>query len=179
MVEFEQRVAELMSRLPESAGPSRFLGAYLALRTAEELGYDRDHFRQRPKNEREHLLSQFASQRVFDSTESSNEVKEWSAGFYFNDALLRMAALGETSLKDLYSRSHSGRKAPDDYAWLANWYHATYKFQIGFLTRARHEINIFKHEPVEGRKPRKLETMTDGMKAFRDLLQLLEQIAKS
>jgi hypothetical protein len=71
MSDFESAVSDLLTNLPDTAGRARVLGVYLSLHAAQELGYDKDSFRLREKDERNRCLPEIARANVF-------ERKSWS-----------------------------------------------------------------------------------------------------
>lgn len=102
----------------------------------------------------------------------------WLAGHFFNNALFRMVALVEISLKTLFQRQMN-MEPPDNYGWLADWYKKKFAGKLGYIGRARARVNKFKHEQRDRTKPKALETYVDGLKAFDELLLLMSFIVEA
>jgi len=131
------------------------------------------------QRERDKYLQELVAQSPFDQEGPDGKTPKgnWTAGYYFNNALLRIAALAEISLKCLFEQ-HTGFESPRNYRWLANWYEKEFLTKITNLDRTHQEINIFKHEHPR-RRQRKVETIEEGLAAFSELLELLNHVASN
>lgn len=176
----ENRVAEVLSRLPNSVGRERCLGAYASLLIAESLGYINDRFRQRDGGERRRLLPHVARAVLSPSSAWDAPTNEWMSSFYFNNALLRMAATAEIALMALFKRKNPITELPKGrniYWRLSKWYLQNCGGKTTELDRTRREINDFKHGRSEQEPLRKVESLNDGLMAFEELLLLMERLA--
>src|SRR5574341_1053409 len=167
----KQKVNSLVSQLHDQTDRSWLVATYMSLRTAHELGYQRDEFANVPKSERESVLQRVISDSLLNPAESPPIRELWLAGYFFNNAVLRMVALAEIGLKNLYKKD-TGTAPLDDYKKLAKWYKLTYGNELKYLKRARLQVNEFKHELRDMQKKRKFETMEEGVSAFKELLVL-------
>lgn len=175
--DLENDLCGLIPLLPDSVGRGRLVGIWFSLKAARELGYQRDDFRRRPTMDRNDLLPKIARSQTLDPSSQSPETKEWIAGYYFNNALLRMAMLAEIGLKVLFEK-HSQIAPPDDYLWLDQWYEQNWCGSLSHLKRARQELNVFRHGP-RTEKDRKIESFEDGLKAFSELITVLRKITEA
>jgi len=174
------QVKNLIPNLPEHVGRARLVATFVSLRRACDLGYKNDVFRQMRKGERDKYLQILAAESPFSHEGPKDNTPEgnWVAGYYFNNALLRIAALAEIGLKYLYEQ-YTSRKAPQrDYWRLAKWYESEFSTKITHLNRTRQEINDFKHEHAN-RRQRKLETIGEGLAALGELNKLMDRVASN
>ena len=173
------KVKGLVSTLPEDVGRARLVATYVSLRKAYDLGYRKDVFRQMRQRERDIYLQELVAQSPFEYEDAEGKTPKgsWLAGYYFNNALLRIAALAEISLKCLFEQ-HTGFESPRNYRWLADWYEKEFSTKITNLDRTRQEINVFKHEHPR-RRQRKLETIEEGLAAFSELLEVMNHVASN
>jgi hypothetical protein len=174
---FEDRVSSIVSLLPSGVGRERLLGVYASLLLAELYGYTHDRFRERNTEDRRQLLASVTRAVLSDPTTWDEATREWVAGFYFNNSLLRMAATAEIGLKALFQRLTGLPSSPEDYWWLADWYKKRCSGAIGFLNRTRQEVNALKHGRRRNEHLRKLEKIHEAIVAFRELLVLMERLA--
>src|SRR5262249_14937553 len=105
----------------------------------------------------------------------------WLRGYFFNTALLRMAAITEKGVTILWERTNGqfptplDRVADYDFWQLFSWYEKVFqrpRSAIELLKRVRTQVNIFKHEHLTIRVT-KLETKDDACEAFAELIYLL------
>ena len=173
---FEDRVRNILSRLPNGVGRERLLGVYASLLMAELYGYTHDRFRGRNTENRRQLVASVMRAVLSGPTTWDDATRDWVAGYYFNNSLLRMAASAEIGLKELFQKLTALPSSPDDYWWLADWYRKKCNGAIGVLNRTRHEVNALKHGRRKNEQLRKLEKMHEGIAAFRELLALMERL---
>lgn len=87
-----------------------------------------------------------------------------------------MVALAEITLNHLFRREMGMEPPFMRYDWLVKWYEAKHSGKLEFIGKARTRVNKFKHEKRERNKPKALETYSDGLKAFDELLVLMNLV---
>ena len=175
---YKERVSSLAKALPDKSDTEWLIAVYLSLGTAESLGYTRDSFARLDRNARDAVNADMLSSDSFKIPESSEAKRKWLAGHYFNNALFRMVALAEITLKTLFEREMN-MKPPDNYWWLVDWYKKNFAKKLDFIGRARERVNKFKHVPRDRTRPMALDTYADGLKAFEELLVLMSFIVEA
>ena len=179
---YRARLLELVPKLEGSTLQSRLVMAYVSLRCAQALGYKRDDFRRQRAVDRTEVLKNLMSDHDWPigktAPEAESDNMDLEAAYYFNNALLRIVFLTEIGLKLLFV-NHMKVDPPDrDYVWLSRWYEGTFRKSLAWLSRARTEVNRFKHGRASGNKEeRKFETMENGVNAFDELLLLMKAVA--
>lgn len=139
------------------------------------MQYEDDAFSKLSKATQDQFLLTTNSLSIHKKVRSS---KQWIAGYYFNNALFRSVALAEIGLKVLYTKE-TKKKPPtgrDIYYRLKDWYTAKYSMNLTTITRARQQVNDYKHDTRGSTNIKHLETMDDAIVALNELLALLEKI---
>ncbi len=96
----------------------------------------------------------------------------WLAGFFFNSALIRIAAGSHRALRTLY-RTNTGRFA--ELADRAVRENKVEERDIDWLRKVYHDVNAFKHEGhAELLEGRQVETIEHGVKAAGQLVRLIQ-----
>jgi hypothetical protein len=171
LLQLQGRVIRLIEILSDSSVRSRLVWAYASICRADQRGYRRDDFRSLRTEARTVAMKKLVTEPDKDH--------QTEAAYYFNNALFRMVIVAEIGLKQLY-KSREGLDPPDDWLWITSWYERTYQGPIKNLRVARREINEWKHR--ERGEPngdaRRCETLQDGIKVLREVLDLLEALPK-
>lgn len=180
--EYRDRVSSLAKNLPDESDSEWLVAVYLSLATAEELGYEKDLHALRKREERDARNSGMLCQdslRPIQFSEPADAQKEWTAGYYFNNALFRMVALAEITLQTLFKREMGLEPPFMRYGWLADWYKIRFAGTLDKIANARTRVNRFKHEDRLGSRPKAkaLEKYDDALEALNELLALLTTIA--
>ena len=177
LIQFEKKLLTLLPTLPPEIDRPWVLATYLSLKMATELNYTDDAFSKLPNQDQIDFLSKNLSFSFQDIQKLSKGNNTWEAGYFFNNAIFRMVALAEIGLKVLFKRKTT-IDAPDNYWWLSKWYENTFTQKLGNIQNARKRVNHFKHDTRSKNKNNKVfEKMSEGIKAFQELLSLLEHIA--
>jgi hypothetical protein len=176
----------------ESCDPtirSWVVGSFVSLRAAEELGYQADAFHRRFINDPEWGMC--ALEMMLESSQSGNvllhpgsgeDLDLWRSGYFFNNALMRIAALTENGLKVLWERAHG--EMPEDFErvtkydfWgLVAWYEKVFAPRDGFrgrLQRLRRKVNAFKHEHRSA-EYRGFDDIEEAWLALLDVVDILQ-----
>jgi len=136
----------------------------------------RDSFARLKRKTRDSVNVHILYQDLFETPKPTDAKKKmWLAGYYFNNALLRMVALAEITLKLLFEREMK-MKSPNNYWCLVGWYKRKFAGKLKYIASARARVNKFKHDPRDRTKPKALESYADGLKAFKELLKLMSLI---
>jgi hypothetical protein len=157
------RLASLMQIVPLVRDPLDYLvGAIYALLKAEELQYDDRHVAL-PDD-----YWQFPIKRAKQMAETGTTRAEgkWLAGFYFNSAILRIAASYHRVLVLL-----TNQRAYVD--TLLRKIERTYRFRHTNLSRVHKEVNLIKHDAVALRGGRKV-TFDVAIAAIEELIDLVD-----
>ncbi len=171
----EKKVCDLLPLLPDEVGMNRLVGVYLSLKAARALGYDKDKFHLRSKLQRSRLLPEIACTNPLEPSSHRIETREWVSGYYFNNALIRMAMLTELALKALFTQNFGLDPPSKDVPWLEQWYEKKLGGHLPHLKRIRQELNDLRHKPAT-RKDRKIDSFREGMQGFEELLELLQRL---
>lgn len=173
--QFEEKVRSLAVQLQDDTDKAWLVGTYVSLRTAQELGYQRDDFAKAPAKDRKYTLQCVISENLLDVPNPSSLKKSWKAGYFFNNALLRMVALAEIGLKLLFEK-RTGKKPPPNYHCLVEWYELNFDDKLDYVGKARQQVNRYKHKPRDPTERRKLETLEEGVLAFDEILSLMSRL---
>lgn len=171
------------------------VATYASLRAAKELGYEDDTFHQ--LGERDPSWAKMTLEKVFDREYGPSYKSPiggvvqneniWLRGYFFNNALMRMAALTEKGLRVLWERVNDRRgryyekvrhQFLDDYDYgkLRDWYIRVFlgsdSRRMEHLTTVRQQVNVFKHDHITVRL-KEISKMEDALLAFSQLLELL------
>lgn len=177
--QLKEEVISLVSRLPDHTDRAWLVGIYVSLRTAYHLDYKRDQFSKAQKEKRESALGRVIEDSLLTPSDPFPAQELWRAGYFFNNALLRMVALAEIGLKVLYKKCKRETPPEENYWKLAKWYESNFNNELTYLNKARYQVNRYKHEPRDPTKERELESMDEGILAFRELLSLMSGLAKA
>jgi hypothetical protein len=160
----------------------------VSLRAAIELDYVEDTFHRRSERDPQWAIQTLENVLATDygpscsSTTNPRASEVWLRGYFFNTALLRMAAITEKGVTILWERTNGplstplDRVADYDFWALLSWYEKVFqrpRSTIDLLKRVRTQVNIFKHEHLTIRVT-KLETKGDACEAFAELIYLLK-----
>ena len=168
-------VEPLVMVLPEEMNRSWLLSTYLSLQRAFDLNYQHDVVARLPKADQDRLILKITS---LTSRKTLKYTKEWLAGYYFNNSMFRTVALAETGLTILYEKKTS-KKAPagnEAYYTLMAWYKSNYGLNLDNITKARKQVNVFKHDVRSPKTSKMFKTMREGIGALKELVLLLKQI---
>jgi hypothetical protein len=113
---------QLLDALPDMAGRARLLATYLSLCEAHIFGYKTDSFMRCKKNVRDSVFRKLTTNSAISRDFDQPGEREWLAGYYFNNALLRIVFLAEISLKSVFKKRMSMYPPKRDYKWLVNWH---------------------------------------------------------
>ena len=154
------------------------VAVYWSLYRAKKLDHTEDRFRKlKPKVARQTLLKVLA---MMDQAEQfKGNQKMWLSGHYYNNAILRMHALVEQSLKTLWERVNSGSLIAvrsgivGDYRFqtLLSWYREVFNVKEDHLGALHKEVNELKHEYKT--IPQEKLKMREALIAFDKALDLL------
>jgi len=175
LTKIKKSVESLIMILPEEIDRSWLLSVYLSLLRAFALNYRNDAVSRLSKADQDKLLPKITS---LTSRNTTKDAKKWFAGYYFNNAMFRTVALAETGLKVLYEKTTS-KKVPAGnkvYHDLRTWYENRFGLKLDNISKARQQVNVFKHDVRSPTTCKKFETMVEGIEAFKELLTLLKQI---
>jgi hypothetical protein len=171
----QKKIELLIPALPEEIDRSWLVSSCLSLKKAQTMQYKDDAFSKLPKATQDQFLLNTNSLSIHKKVHSS---KQWIAGYYFNNALFRIVALAEIGLKVLYTKET--KKEPptgrDVYYRLKNWYSAKFNMNLTTITKARQQVNDYKHHTRGSTNIKHLETMHDAIVSLYELLALLEKI---
>lgn len=142
------------------------LGALHALFQAKQLGYQH-----RPQSLDDKYWNEGPLPRVGYMAQGKLRVEgKWLAGFYFNSALVRLAAAFDRTVRLKATRKKiKVKKRP---VWNLLLDLGLQRFSKGKLARVYREVNPLKHAP-EGLATGRRITMTDATQAFDEMLDLL------
>jgi hypothetical protein len=177
---YKNTVQSLAAILPDKSDAEWLVAIYLSLGTAEELGYKEDSYARLDRKTRNEGNADMLSKDSLQFPASSDITKKWLAGHYFNNALFRMVALSEISLRTLFYREAKmspNLEPPINYWWLVDWYEGKFERKLKYIHKARRRVNKFKHDPRERQGPKALETLGDGFLALEELLLLMSVLA--
>lgn len=155
------------------------VGALYSLCLAADLGYEEDTFHKRGESNKEWAKEVLVKILMNDCDPSIpipkliNEKEDrtiWLRGYYYNSALMRMAALKEKGLKILLKRVNEVRK-PHEHIKLIELV-KDYLPKLTTLDRVRTQVNAFKHDHLS-RSLKKIDRLDDACKAFSELILLL------
>lgn len=180
-----QRLETLMKRahgVEEQAPLDYLLGALHGLHQATRLQYkDRDHALDDVRGRSPEGIEYWEYgplTRVRLMTEGKLRVDgAWVAGFYFNSALARMAAVFDrvvrlkATQKGLIKTGSKPRRPPSVWELLRDL--GLNRYTKGKLADVYAEVNPLKHSP-EGLAKRRKVTMGDATVAFAQMLELVE-----
>jgi hypothetical protein len=171
----QKRIKSLIQALPEEIDRSWLASSYLSLKKAQTLQYKDDAFSKLPKATQDQFLLTATSLSIQKKVRNS---KQWIAGYYFNNALFRTVALAEIGLKVLYTKETKNKppKGRDVYYQLKDWYTAKYNMNLTTITKARKQVNEFKHDTRGSTTIKRFETMNDAIVALNEVLTLLEKV---
>jgi hypothetical protein len=169
----------LVSRLDDETDRSWLVAAFISLQIANDLGYEKDKFTRSQKDERDNSLKtclKYGLQSL-SAPRATVTHEYWKAGYFFNNALLRIVALTEIGLKALFEKQ-TNVQPPNDYWWLVEWYKRTNDNSLSYLNKARKQVNRFKHKLRDAQREPYLESMQDGICAFEELISLMKTLIK-
>ena len=189
-VDFKQRVTTLInSNECEQKSRAWVTAAFAALQAADDLKYECDSFHNLSLEKQKATLLTLVSRGLLAIDTSSRDKPEqddlvvWLRGFYFNDVLIRMAALVERGLENLWEKFDSEQRFRDIvtdnkgrylYWRLKTWYEAVFGEDIEDVSKVRKQVNIFKHHPrISGLKV--VDEMGEAILAFTEVLGILEK----
>jgi hypothetical protein len=173
---YKTKVENLLRSLYEESDAEWLLAVYLSLETAEKLGYTHDAFARKSRTDRDKTNLEMLSDHFFSIPASTEDKNDWLAGHCFNNALFRMVALAEITLNDLFKQEMGMEPPFMRYDWLVKWYETKHLGKLKFIGKARARVNKFKHEKRDRSKPKALETYSDGLIAFEELLVLMDLV---
>jgi hypothetical protein len=171
----QNKLNQIVSTLPKEIDRSWLVSAYLSLKKAERMKYKYDVISRLEKKQQDNILKQCTS---FSAEGKSENIKNWIAGYYFNNAMLRMVALAEIGLKVLFEKKEK-IEPPDDYWWLSTWYTKHTGNRLSTIQQARKRVNKLKHEKKQEKSKQKFETLRQGVSALKELLVLMGQLTRS
>ncbi len=147
---------------------------------AYELEYETDKFPALEESEQISVFRAVLSEPVLlEARHVQDHARVFLAGHYFNNAVYRTMALAETRLQRLHKQFVSGSAGNLTAKRLIDWYQDNYEC-LPFLSRARRQMNINKHEETQGIDvDRPLESLSDGLSAYRELLGILDRVLAS
>ena len=177
LVDFRPRIEKLIGILPEETDRASLVAIYTSFEMAAKLGYSADEFRKLSTSERTRALESALARGLASKVRTDNE-KYLRAGHYFDNGLFRMVGLAEISLNVLF-KAHMDIDPPRDYGWLSRWYVKQFGNSLSHIAKARKRVNKMKHQERDLDEVHPLESMEDGLAAFNELLELMEQVAKS
>ena len=163
LAELKKRVITLVEN-PACEQKSRawLTAAFVSLCAADELKYVDDTFHSFSIQEQIDTLKSIAETRIFAIDISSKDKGQqdhaviWLRGFYFNDALMRMAALAERGLVNLWElinidprncKIAMNKTCQYNYWKLKNWYENIFNEDLETVNKVREQVNVFKHSP--------------------------------
>jgi hypothetical protein len=171
------RIEKLISRLPEETDRAWLVAIYISFEMAAKLGYSADEFRKLATTERTRALKSALARGLASEVQTESE-KNLRAGHYFNNGLFRIVGLAEISLNLLF-KARMDVDPPRDYGWLSKWYLKQFGNSLSYIDKARKRVNKMKHQERNLDKIHPLESIKDGLAAFNELLELMEELAES
>jgi hypothetical protein len=170
--ELESEINSLIQKDTDDETDRAWLVAtYLSFQAAEELGFRDYEFDTLSLSDQTPELLELQGRPFLETQGISTQAKQWKAGYFFNNAVLRLVALAEVRLKVLY-RKRTKCELPHNYWTLVKWYEEVYSDKLTFLGKAREQVNLMKHQRHEPEVHNMLKSLDDGLTAFRELLRL-------
>lgn len=193
--ELKERVIKLIeSDKCEQKSRAWIAAAFVSLQAARDLKYTEDTFHNYSLHEQISILKEAVTKGLLDIDVASKDNIEqtgsvvWLRGYYFNDALMRLAALAERGLKYLWEVLDLGDKNSHlvkdkkgkfyDYNELRKWYRHVFKEDLKCINKVRQQVNEFKHKPlIFGLNI--IEGINEAVLAFSEVLGVLENTVKT
>lgn len=189
----KERVVKLVeNNACEQKSRAWLVAAYVSLQTAHELKYVDDTFHSFSIEEQIDTLKSIAETRIFAIDISSkdkgqqNNAVVWLRGFYFNDAIIRMAALSERGLVSLWELINidprnckivMNKTCQYNYWKLKDWYENIFNEDLEAVNKVREQVNVFKHRPrVSGLLV--IDRIDDAISALSKVVSILENTIK-
>jgi hypothetical protein len=161
-----------------------FLAVYLSLATAWRLGFQQHEFFARDFAAQQavflEVLQEDASLSIYSTGALAAERRQWLAGHYYNNALLRIPPLAEVRLGLLWEKHHPGELVwKPNTQWsqktwreLTDWYTTEFAERLDKLHAAKRQVDAFKHRPDPANRVLDFHTMADAISAFHELLSI-------
>jgi hypothetical protein len=176
--ELEPTINSLIQRDTDDETDRAWLVAtYLSFQAAEELGFRDYEFDTLSLPDQTPALIELLGQPLLETRGISTQVQQWKAGYFFNNAVLRLVAFAEVRLKVLYGKS-TKCELPHNYWTLVQWYEAVYSDNLTFLGKARKQVNLMKHQRHEPAMHNMLKSLDDGLTAFSELLRVSSRVVE-
>jgi len=172
--EYEKKVEETIGRLPDGVERVWLVAAYLSLKAAERLGYRENEIAALGTDVRDEILGKLLFEDITSAEFSKKYAAKWISGYFYNNAVFRIAALSEIALTIIGEQE--GKDTNLEKKELLDWYIKKYGERPIHLIKIIDRTNYLKNRRRDATRTTTYDELVEGIEAFGELLKVISKI---